>query len=411
MAVGVKTFRGRTALGGAPQVNLASVLGDNPTGDDDGLTSTDSGSSSQTLAAAKVRAATDAAKLLYDKNKLAAEQAAAADALIRQTTGAQNQANYLRSQMGAGIPAITLENIGGQETAGQNYINTQYTNLLADLTGRRDTGNRLTTQGYDTLRNYLTSNVPQAYATAAQGVPTSNQNALAAYMQGQGVDTAGAQAAVDTSNAQAMGTANNYDQLLNVLRAQETSGQQSRMSEEQMARTLAGANLEAIYGQGTAGLEQQKLASLNELATRISNARLQAQQLQTAREQALADALAALYGTGLTNPPVVPDPVTGACPPGQTKDANGNCVVPKTDTTFVDTGFVPAPKAAPTPVEQLASKVANIKNEALVTKIENYVDKNPNATKAQIAKVFPSLAKSITVAPRGGSSNTQMAFE
>ena len=91
MAVGVKTFRGRTALGGAPQINLASVLGDNPTGDDDGLTST--GSTSQTLAAAKVRAATDAAKLLYDQNKLAAEQAAASDALIRQTTGAQNQAN------------------------------------------------------------------------------------------------------------------------------------------------------------------------------------------------------------------------------------------------------------------------------------------------------------------------------
>ena len=414
MALGVKTFRGRTALGGAPQINLASVLGDNPTGDDDGLTSTSStGSSSQTLAAAKVRAATDAAKLLYDQNKLAAEQAAAADALIRQTTGAQNQANYLRSQMGAGIPAVTLENIGGQETAGQNYINTQYTNLLADLTGRRDTGNRLTTQGYDTLRNYLTSNVPQAYATAAQGVPTSNQNALAAYMQGQGVDTAGAQAAVDTSNAQAMGTANNYDQLLNVLRAQETSGQQSRMSEEQMSRTLAGANLEAIYGQGTSGLEQQKLASLNELATRISNARLQAQQIQTAREQALADALAALYGTGLTNPPVdpvKPDPVTGACPGGAAKDANGNCLPLKPD-PFVDTGFAPAPKAAPTPVEQLASKVANIKNVALATKIENYVDKNPNATKAQIAKVFPSLAKSITVAPRGGSSNTQMAFE
>ena len=403
MALGVKTFRGRTALGGAPQINLASVLGDNPTGDDDGLTST--GSTSQTLAAAKVRAATDAAKLLYDQNKLAAEQAAAADALIRQTTGAQNQANYLRSQMGAGIPAVTLENIGGQETAGQNYINTQYTNLLADLTGRRDTGNRLTTQGYDALRNYLGSNVPQAYATAAQGVPTSNQNALAAYMQGQGVDTAGAQAAVDTSNAQAMGTANNYDQLLNVLRAQETSGQQSRMSEEQMSRTLAGANLEAIYGQGTAGLEQQKLASLNELATRISNARLQAQQIQTAREQALADALAALYGTGLTNPPVTPDPVTGACPPGQTKDANGNCVVPKDPPPGFDpafgSGVVSTPpvgqgsgggvKKSPS-VAALAAIPIKASNTALQKRIDAFVAAKPRATPAAVAKAFPQLA-------------------
>ena len=304
--------------------------------------------------------------------------------------------------MGAGIPAVTLENIGGQETAGQNYINTQYTNLLADLTGRRDTGNRLTTQGYDTLRNYLTSNVPQAYATAAQGVPTSNQNALAAYMQGQGVDTAGAQAAVDTSKAQAMGTANNYDQLLNVLRAQETSGQQSRMSEEQMARTLAGANLEAIYGQGTAGLEQQKLASLNELATRISNARLQAQQIQTAREQALADALAALYGTGLTNPPVTPDPVTGACPPGQTKDANGNCVVPKVDPTFVDPAFGPpvgqgsggGAKTSPS-VAALAAIPIKASNTALQNRIDDFVAAKPRASAAAVAKEFPQLAAAI----------------
>ena len=300
MAVGVTTYRGRTGLGGGGLVQ--NVFDDSDDPFDLGLTST-GGSTSQTLAAAKVRADTDAKKLKFEQEKLAEEQRAAAAAVLRQTTGAQNQANYLRSQLGAGIPAVTLENIGGQETAGQNYINTQYTNLLADLTGRRDTGSRLTTQGYDALRNYLGSNVPQAYATAAQGVPTSTQNALAAYMQGQGVDTSGAQAAVDTANAQGMGTADNYNQLLNVLRAQETSGQQSRLSEEQMARTLAGANLEAIYGQGTSGLEQQKLAALNELATRISNARLQAQQIQTARDQALQDALAALYGTGYTAPP------------------------------------------------------------------------------------------------------------
>jgi hypothetical protein len=386
MAVGVTTYRGRTSLGGGglPQ----NVFDDSDDPFDLGLTTT--GSSASSAAAAKIKAATDAKKLQFEKDKLAEEQRAAAAAVLRQTTGAQNQANYIRSQLGAGIPAVTLENIGGQETAGQNYINTQYTNLLADLTGRRDTGSRLTTQGYDALRNYLGSNVPQAYATAAQGVPTSTQNALAAYMQGQGVDTSGAQAAVDTANTQAMGTADNYNQLLNVLRAQETSGQQSRLSEEQMARTLAGANLEAIYGQGTAGLEQQKLAALNELATRISNARLQAQQIQTARDQALQDALAALYGTGYVAP-------TETAP----SETVVNPVVPVTP---------PAPTVSG-PVAQLAAKVANIKNEALVTKIENFVDRNPNATKKQIAKVFPSLAKNITAAPRGGSSGPMVAFE
>jgi hypothetical protein len=382
MAVGVTTFRGRTALGGAPQImgaGLPLILGDDPTGGT-GLTEETSGSGSSGLGsilsgqAAKRRAELEALKL---KN----EQEAAAAAIQRQITGAQNQANYLRSQIGAGIPAVTLENIGGQETAGQNYINTQYTNLLADLTGRRDTGSRLTTQGYDALRNYLASNVPQAYATAAQGVPTSTQNALAAYMQGQGVDTAATQSAVDTANAQGMGGATNYTQLLNVLRAQEASGQQSRMSEEQMARTLAGANLEAIYGQGTAGLEQQKLASLNELATRISNARLQAQQLQTARDQALQDALAALYGTGYVAPtetapgePVVDPvvPVVPVTPPGQ-----GGGV-----------------KTSPS-VAALAAIPVKASNTALQNRIDAFVAAKPRASAAAVAKEFPQLAAAI----------------
>ena len=396
MAVGVTTYRGRTGLGGGGLVQ--NVFDDSDDPFDLGLTT--SGSSASSAAAAKIKAATDANKLKFEQDKLAAEQAAAAAAVLRQTTGAQNQANYLRSQLGAGIPAVTLENIGGQETAGQNYINTQYTNLLADLTGRRDTGSRLTTQGYDALRNYLGSNVPQAYATAAQGVPTSTQNALAAYMQGQGVDTSGAQAAVDTANTQAMGTADNYNQLLNVLRAQETSGQQSRLSEEQMARTLAGANLEAIYGQGTSGLEQQKLAALNELATRISNARLQAQQIQTARDQALNDALAALYGTGYTAPP--PEQGTGACPPGQTKDANGNCVVPKDPPPGFDPAFGPpvgqgsggGAKTSPS-VAALAAIPIKASNTALQNRIDAFVAAKPRASAAAVAKAFPQLAANL----------------
>ena len=373
MAVGVTTYRGRTGLGGGglPQ----NVFDDSDDPFDLGLTT--SGSSS---AAAAIKAVTDANKLQFEKDKLAEEQRAAAAAVLRQTTGAQNQANYLRSQLGAGIPAVTLENIGGQETAGQNYINTQYTNLLADLTGRRDTGSRLTTQGYDALRNYLGSNVPQAYATAAQGVPTSTQNALAAYMQGQGVDTSGAQAAVDTANTQAMGTADNYNQLLNVLRAQETSGQQSRLSEEQMARTLAGANLEAIYGQGTAGLEQQKLAALNELATRISNARLQAQQIQTAREQALADALAALYGTGYTAPP-------GSTGGGTTDGGTGVIVPPVVEPTSGGQKL--------TAVQQLAAIPIKASNTALQKRIDNFIATKPNASAAAVAKAFPQLAANL----------------
>ena len=109
-------------------------------------------------------------------------------------------------------------------------------------------------------------------------------------------------AAVDTANAGLTSSAGNYNQLLNVLRAQEASGQQSRLSEEQMARALAGSNLEATYGAGRAGVETEQLAALNQLAQRISDARIQAKQIRDARNQALQDALAQLIGQGYVKP-------------------------------------------------------------------------------------------------------------
>jgi hypothetical protein len=266
-----------------------------------GLTST-SGSSSQTLAAAKVRAATDAAKLRFEQKKLADEQRANADALARATAARQAQGDYLRGQFQTGDPSA-FGDIEAQNTASQNYINTQAKTLLERLAGAKETATGLTTTGFDNLKNYLGANVPQAYATAQDAVAPITTNALAQYMASRGVDQQPVQAAVDTANAGLASSAGNYNQLLNVLRAQEASGQQSRLSEEQMARALAGSNLESTYGAGRAGIESEQMSALNQLATQISNARLQAKAVQDARNQAVQDALATLVGQGYTIPP------------------------------------------------------------------------------------------------------------
>jgi len=229
----------------------------------------------------------------------------------RLKTGSQAQATYLTSQMGAGIPQVTLDNISGQETAGQGYINTQYDALLKSLTGRRDEGVGFTTTGFDALKNYLATNAPQAYAQAQTASPVIAQNALAQYMANQGVNPATVQPALNEASAQSTGAANNFNQLLNVLRAQEISGQGSRQAEEQMARSLGLSGIQQTYGQATSGLEQGKLSALNELATRISNARLQAQQVQTTRDQSLQDAIGQLIGTGYLGETFVPTPSTG----------------------------------------------------------------------------------------------------
>ena len=270
--------------------------------DQDAELSDTSTNGSQTLAAAKVRAATDAAKLKFEQKKLADEQRANADAIARAAAARQAQGDYLRGQFQTGDPSA-FGDIEAQNTASQNYINTQAKNLLTRLAGAKTTATGLTTTGFDNLKNYLGANVPQAYATAQDAVAPITTNALAQYMASRGVDQQPVQAAVDTANAGLASSAGNFNQLLNVLRAQETSGQQSRLSEEQMARALAGSNLEATYGAGRAGIESEQMSALNQLATQISNARLQAKAVQDARNQALQDALATLVGQGYTIPP------------------------------------------------------------------------------------------------------------
>jgi len=335
-------------------------LGGNPT--DTGITPT---SGSGTSGAAGLMNAETA------RRKFEAEQAAGAAAATRAQTGAQAQAAYLRGLLGQGVPSSITGEIGAQETAGRSYINTQAQNLLERLAGALSTGQQFTTQGFNTLRDYLAANPASAYAQAQRAVPTVTQNALAQYMQAQGVNPEMAQPAVDQANLAALGGATNYNQLLNVLTGAESAGQASRMSEEQMARALAGSQLQSIYGSGRANVEAEQLAALNALATQISNARIAAQQAQTAQEQAIQNALATVYGTGYTAPPTVTDTVTD---------------------TVTET-VAPAAPAQSAPIARLAAQVANAKNQTLVNRANAFIEANPSATAAQVAKAFPSLSK------------------
>jgi hypothetical protein len=369
MAIGIQYYgRGTRGVTPArinnPTLNNPRLLGDDPTGgsDDGGLGLT--GTASTAGAGSLLNAQTNAAKFK-------AEQAAAADALIRQQTGAQNQANYLRGLLGAGVPASITGEIGAQETAGRSYINTQAQNLLERLSGALTTGQGATTQGYDTLRNYLQANPATAYANTAQAAPTVTQNTLAQYMQAMGTPTGTVDPALAEVNAQAVGGANAYNQLLNVLRGSEASGQASRLSEEQMARALAGSQLQSIYGSGRANVESEQLAALNALAAQISNARIAAQQAQTSQETAIQNALATLYGTGLITPP-----------PVVTENPVVDTVVP----------VVPTAPVQSAPVARLAQQVANAKNQTLVNRANAFIEANPTASAAVVAKAFPSLS-------------------
>ena len=307
------------------------------------------------------------------RDKFLADQEAATLAATTARTGALQQAAYLRALLNQGVPTSITGAIGEQETAGREYINTTAQNLLERLAGALSTGQQFTTQGYDTLRNYLGANPAQAYAQAQRAVPTVTNNALAQYMQAQGVNPGMAQPAVDQANLAALGGATNYNQLLNVLTGAEASGQASRLSEEQMARALAGSQLQSIYGGGRADVESQQLSALNALATRISEAKINAENEQLQRDQAIQTALAGILGTGYLSP-------TSKDPAVQTEL---EALVP---------GYKRIePPVQSAPVAKLAAQVANAKNQTLVNRANQFIERNPTATLAEVKKEFPQL--------------------
>jgi hypothetical protein len=310
------------------------------------------------------------------RDKFLADQEAATLAATTARTGAAQQAAYLRALLNQGVPTSITGAIGEQETAGREYINTTAQNLLERLAGALSTGQQFTTQGYDTLRNYLGANPAQAYAQAQRAVPTVTNNALAQYMQAQGVNPGMAQPAVDQANLAALGGATNYNQLLNVLTGAEASGQASRLSEEQMARALAGSQLQSIYGGGRADVESQQLSALNALATRISEAKINAENEQLQRNQAIQTALAGILGTGYLSPtstdPLVQSTLTDIVPDYKAPE-------------------VKQPPVQSAPVAKLAQQVANAKNQALVNRANQFIAANPTATLAKVKEEFPEL--------------------
>lgn len=327
-----------------------------------------------------------------ERAKAEAEARAAAAAITRAQQGAAAQAAYLRSQLGAGIPTAITGEISAQEAAGQKYIQDTAAELLKQLQSRQALGEQQTQAGYSGLMNYLARTQPTAFAQAQRAVPTIAETGLGQYMAGQGVSPAAAQEAVRLANIQAAGGATNYNQLLNVLAAREAAAQESRQAEAQMGLSSSLANLQALYGAGASQLEQQRLAALQELATTISNARLQASREAAARDQAIQDALGSLFGSGY----VKPEDVGIVIPPAEgTEDiSSGPAQTPtptETAPRFGRTpeGFVTSP--AVSALLDTAAARRTDKPTALTNRIWNFVEANPGATKKQVLDEFPNL--------------------
>ena len=317
--------------------------------------------------------------------KIKADQEAATAAATRATEGAKYQAGQIQNQLltAGNIDPTLLTTLEDQRTAQQKYIADQVAAQQAQLGTAYTTASGLQTQGFDALRNYLTSNAPTAYAQAPRATAAPIANDLAQYMQGQGVEAGRTEPGLMAANAAAQGGAANYNNLLGVLTAQSGAGQESRLAEQQMAQQLAAAQLGAYKAQQEGTLTTQQLAALQEIQTQYNTAKFQAQQQAIARQQALQDALNSIYGTGYVAPP----------PPAPATPVDGAPAAPAAAPA------APAVTKAPTPLEQLLNIPVKASNTALIKRVADFAAAKPNASAAAVAKAFPELAK--TIAKKG----------
>lgn len=210
------------------------------------------------------------------------------------------QAEYVKSLLAGTAyraPIDTLlGKVGEEEKRQLGALDTQFAPAKENITKAYTTGTEQATAGYNALRNWLSTNAPQAYATATRAVATPIDNALAAYQRSQGISTAPTDAAYQLANLGSQGGAANYNSLLNTLAAASSAAQESRLAEEAMSRLATGNVLSRAQSSALANLAAQRAAAESGIRSQFGQTRLAAEQAAVTRRQALEDALRALQG-------------------------------------------------------------------------------------------------------------------
>lgn len=219
--------------------------------------------------------------------------------------GAQSQADYLRGLLGGGSEKeydAMRKILDEQQAAGEKQIGEQYQITLNDLNARRDLANTTMQGGFDATATYLRANQPTAFASAERAKAGALEpDTVERYAALVGVDpTAIAQTAVEASTGDQQAV-NNYNRLLDFMAVQDAANAESRRVENEMARTIATAQLQTIYSGAASDLEKEKLAALADIYNQIQAQRFGISQAELARKQQLQDALAAILGTGLVD--------------------------------------------------------------------------------------------------------------
>ena len=237
---------------------------------------------------------TEANKLARDKFNYEKQQ----DAITKARTDAALRAMQDRYATGGyreNADAL-LGILSGQETTGRQNIGDVYGEAIKNIGQGYTTAQDLTTRGYSALQDYLTKNSSNPFANyQAQVGSVANpmESLLSAY--GVGAEPVRAQVAAEQLAGQQGGQA--FQDLMNILSASTQRGNESRMTESEMAKLLANTNLSSAKSSYEAQAATQKQKALAELLNQIAQSQFSVEQGVGQNADALATAIINAGGT------------------------------------------------------------------------------------------------------------------
>jgi len=312
-----------------------------------------------------------------DWAKWNAEQSAAKNTTDTQLRALQGLQGRLASGGYRGNADTLLGLIDNNNTQGQAAIWDNYNTGISDINAGYDTAQGMVNSGYGDLNSYLGANQINPYANIQQQSSPVN-NAMANYLSAYGVSNDPVNQQVQASQMANQQGADSFNQLQQLMSANQLSNNQSNLGLSQMAQNYATTGLGSQRAGYQANADAARRSAMNQLMDQINTARYGVEQDVGTRKNALEEAIIAAGGsTSATAADVNPD--TGRVDTGPAAAGSG------------DNGQKPVEGSASARAQQIAAAPDNYPNFKTAL-----ADLNPNykfTTMAAAKKKFPALAK------------------
>lgn len=308
--------------------------------------------------------------------KFNAEQSAAKNTTDTQLRALQGLQGRLASGGYRGNADTLLGLINTQDQQGQASIWDNYNTGINNINAGYDTAQGMVNTGYGDLNKYLIANQSNPYANLQQQVSPVN-NAMANYLSAYGVSNDPVNQQVQALQMANQQGADSYNQLQQLMSANQLSNNQSNLGLSQMAQNYATTGLGSQRAGYQANADTARTSAMNQLMDQINQARYGVEEGVGSRKNALEEAIINAGGsTSATAADVNPD--TGRVDSGPAAAGSGN------------DGKKPVEGSASARAQQIAAAPDNYPNFKAAL-----ADLNPNykfTTMAAAKKKFPSLA-------------------